>query len=176
MSESNLHDGAKDLAEYPENLILEPSESTEGRFERLEEGHTRAGERRGIAILTVEGSERSLWLHEKALRGQFRQLRPEPGERVLIVKGAAKKTSEATGNGYWPFRVTAPDRPAPELDWSDPMLDAGDEPTPRGDAAAPDTSGLAAPLEVVARDAESEAARESERNELDAAAGDDIPF
>ena len=120
---------------YPEVLILEPGDEVEGRFLRLERGHTRDGDERAIAILEVDGAERAIWLHEKALRGQFRQLRPEVGETVNIEKGREKRES-GSGFRYWPFRVTAPERPAAGLDWSEDLLGADDG---RADSATPQT-------------------------------------
>ena len=117
--------------EFPENIILEPGDAVEGRFLRLESGPTKLGER-PIAILDVDGAERSLWLLEQALRSQFREKQPKPGELVRIVKGAAKKTS-AGGFGYWPCRVHTPERDE-SIGWDSPLL-AGDDDdaTPKSD-------------------------------------------
>ena len=150
---------------YPETLILDGGDDVTGQFERLERGHTRDGEERAIAIIAVEGVERSLWLHEAALRAQFKELRPEPGETVRIRKGAAKKHG-VNGFDYWPCRVTAPDRPAETPDWDSPLL-AGDgetqkQPPPPSDVPsdfdAP-TSGYGQPPV-----------------KPDAKGGDDVPF
>lgn len=116
--------------DYPEVLIVEPGQSIEGRFERLERGHTKNGEDRAIAILTVGEVERSLWLHETALRGQFAEKKPEAGERLTITKGAAKRES-AGGAWYWPFKVATPDRPVEVVGWDSPLLATGDD---RGEA------------------------------------------
>jgi hypothetical protein len=113
-------------ANYAETLILEPGDDIAGKYQRLERGHTRDGDARAIAVIEVGGTERSLWLHETALRGQFRELKPEPDELVRIQKGSEKKKS---GNGfnYWPFRVTAPDRPVETVSWDSPLLGDDDE-------------------------------------------------
>ena len=115
--------------EYPQTLIIEPGQTLEGRFERLERGTTKDGEPRAIAIMTIDGAERSLWLHETALRAKFSELRPEPGELVAIHKGAEKRTSETSGRSYWPFRVAAPDRTVQAPSWDDPLF-AGDDIAP----------------------------------------------
>lgn len=119
---STIHD------EYAESIILGPGETVEGEFVRLEQGRMKTGESRIIAILNIDGRERGLWLHEKALRGQFAELRPEPGERVRVSKGAEKKRSE-NGFDYWPIRTVAPDREPVTVGWDDPMFtsDADDD-------------------------------------------------
>ena len=89
------------IEEYPETLIIEPGDNIDGTYRRLESGRTKDGEDRAIVILEIDGVERSLWLHEKALRGQFRELKPEPGELIHIRKGAEKKKG-ASGYSYWP--------------------------------------------------------------------------
>lgn len=107
---------------YPETLILQAGCSFRGRFKRLERGRTRDGEERAIAILEADGREHSLWLHETALRGQFRDCRPDPGETIIVIKGA-EKVESASGRSYWPFKVIAPDRPSETPpDWNDPLL------------------------------------------------------
>jgi hypothetical protein len=114
---------------YPQLFTLDPGGDVTARFQRFESGHCRdqnTGKlvERAIAILSIDGIERSLWLHETALRGQFKELWPEPGETVRIRKAAAKKLGGA-GRYYWPIRVTAPDRPAETIDRSSPLFAAG---------------------------------------------------
>ena len=48
-------------------------------------------------VLGVDGAERALWLHEKALRGQFADLKPEPGETVQVAKGAERTAATKRG-------------------------------------------------------------------------------
>ena len=128
------------VSNYPELLIVEPGQAIDGRYRRLERGFTKDGEERAIVVLEVDGVERSLWLHEKALRAQFRQLKPEANERVRVSKGAEKILG---GNGfkYWPFKVMGLDRPDAELDWNDQLLGGDDElsaaPTPQTPETAP---------------------------------------
>jgi hypothetical protein len=112
-----------DTLTYPETITLEAGDRIEGHFLRLERGTTRDGAERPIAILQVEGAERSLWLHETALREKMRELRPESGELLVVVKGAEKKES-GSGRFYWPVTVSAPDRPSAggEISWDDPLL------------------------------------------------------
>jgi hypothetical protein len=112
---------------YPEALVLQPGDSVDGTFVRLERGTTRSGEPRAIAVLKVDGVERSLWLHETALRAKFRDLQPESGERITIAKGAEKKQSENGERSYWPFVVEASDREPEQIGWDDHTL-AGDAP------------------------------------------------
>jgi hypothetical protein len=132
---------ASTVSQYPTTIILEAGATLEGRFKHLARGHTRDGDERAIAVIEVDGDERALWLHETALRGQFRQLKPEPGETVRVEKGSKKRES---GNRfkYWPFKVTAPKRPAADLGWDDELL-GGDD----GDvgAASRTTGGAAGP-------------------------------
>jgi hypothetical protein len=78
------------------------------------------------ALVLLDGAERGLWLHELALRGQFRELRPKPGERIAISKGA-EKVRAGSGFDYWPFAVSAPGRPIKALGWDDPLLGDGEE-------------------------------------------------
>jgi hypothetical protein len=87
-----------------------------GEYVRTDEGPTSYGQR-AIIILDVEGEERALWLTQTALVNQFadeltrRRARDfEPGERITVTRAAEKKTS-ASGNDYWPFRVTFHDAP-----------------------------------------------------------------
>jgi len=138
-----------DGTQYPETLIIEPGESVEARFIRVERGHTRDGEQRAIAVLALDGAERSLWLHERALRNKVRELKPETGELLRIAKGGEKRLSEATGYYYWPFKVAAPDRPAETIGWDDACFATGeDEPeVPASDVPA-DTAGLPVDADV----------------------------
>jgi hypothetical protein len=136
-------------ADFPENIILEPGQTIDGAFQRVEKGRTKDGDARAIAVVEIDGQERSLWLHETALRSKFAQLRPEPGERVRVTKGAAKKRSESSGYSYWPFQVTAPEREPETVDWDDPLLAGKDDGGDQVDADAlevrADTAGLSEP-------------------------------
>jgi hypothetical protein len=136
--------------EFPENIILEPGGDVEGRFLRLESGPTRHGER-PIAILDVDGVERSLWLLEKPLRGQFREKQPKPGELIRIVKGTTKKRS-AGGFEYWPCRVHTPERDE-SISWDSPLLaddDASAPEPPQSDVPA-DFPGYGEPRATTAK-------------------------
>jgi hypothetical protein len=123
------------MTEYPSALIVEAADDLEAKFIRLERATTRDGEPRAIAVLElmkihageheIDGAERSLWLHETALRGQFQRLAPKAGELVRIKKGAEMKASESTGRDYWPFEVTAPERQPEALAWDDALLGGG---------------------------------------------------
>jgi hypothetical protein len=116
---------------YPETISFDPGDRIEGRFLRLERGRTREGAERAIAILQVGDSERSLWLHEVALRERMRELRPEAGELLVIVKGREKKES-AAGRWYWPISVSMPERPSGDdgpIGWDDPLLGGVEQPS-----------------------------------------------
>jgi hypothetical protein len=120
---------------YPELVTVEPGTKLVGEFARLERGSFVDGSgnvvKRPIAIIKIDGVDRSLWLHEKALRGQFAEKRPEPGENIVVIKGSQKKVS-ASGFGYWPFSLELPDRPGEGApDWDDPLF--GDDPPGRAD-------------------------------------------
>jgi len=121
--------------EYPENIILEPGADVEGGFLRLESGPTKHGER-PIAILDVNGVERSLWLLDYAMRNQFREKQPKPGELIRIVKGTAKKRSD-NGFDYWPCRVHTPERDT-SIGWDSPLLNDGSD----GDTPEPPASDV----------------------------------
>jgi hypothetical protein len=120
---------------FPATLILEAGDYIQGRYVRLERGTTREGVERPIVVLVithvfagehdVDEAERSLWLHETALRSQFHKCAPEEGETVRITKGAEQAVSESTGRRYWPFSVTAPDRPVESVGWDDAMFAGG---------------------------------------------------
>ena len=116
-------------AKFPEAIVLAPGDTVEGEFVRLERGVTRRGEKRHIAVLSVAGEPRSLWLHEKALAAQFAQLQPEPGERVVIRKGDAKVQSSSSGFWYWPVKAQCPDREAKPPTWEE-LADSGDDSGP----------------------------------------------
>jgi hypothetical protein len=80
------------------------------------------------------------------LRSKFAELRPEPGERVRVAKGASKKKSQ-NGFNYWPFAVAAPDRGPETLDWDDPLLagEADETADPYEPDVPADTAGLGEP-------------------------------
>jgi hypothetical protein len=110
-------------AAYPETIMLEPGVRIECHFLRLQSGHIREGEERAMAILRVDGAERKLWLLEAALRGQMRECKPDPDERIIITKAPEKKES-ASGRSYWPVTVSAPERPSADgpIGWDHPLL------------------------------------------------------
>jgi hypothetical protein len=136
---SSLTKGS-DVRRLPRKSILEAGQTVEGPFKRLERGYTKDGDARAIAVIEIDGRERSVWLHEIALRGQLRDLRPEPNEVIRVTKGSEKKQS-ANGFAYWPFQVTAPDRPSEGVDWDSPLLGEGGESESRSDVPA-ETAGL----------------------------------
>lgn len=145
------------ITDYPENLIVGPGETADGHFKRLERGHDKDGKEHPIAVLEIDGEERSLWLLQTALRSQFKRVKPEPGELIRVSMATEKKLG---GNGfnYWPFKVTALERPPETVDWNDPLF--GDDSEPFADVAEDEARGLA------------QADAEAERDARDA----DIPF
>jgi hypothetical protein len=135
-----MNANADTVSQYPATLILSAGEHVQGTFLRLEKGRTRDGAERAIAVLEVDGAQRSLWLHERALRAQMRQLAPVAGELIRIEKGAEKKLG-ANGYSYWPFSASAPQRPAENLDWSDALLGDDDGAVSTGVAPQPPVTG-----------------------------------
>ena len=129
---------ADTVSQYPATIILDPGGSLEGRFKYLTRGHTRDGDERAIAVIEVDGVERSLWLLETALRGQLRQVKPKAGELIRIEKGAEKRES-SSGYKYWPVAVSTPERPAAGLGWDDELLGGDDD----GAGAAPTPAAAA---------------------------------
>ena len=104
--------------DYPANWIFdEHGETIAGTFVRFERGQTKNYGSKPIAVLEVDGAERSLWLNTAVLAGKFRdelRERPQrelaPGERIVVTR-IGKATTE-DGREYWNFRILFPDRPA----------------------------------------------------------------
>ncbi len=105
--------------DYPEVWRFdEHGETVAGTFLRFERGQTRNYGAKPIAVLEVDGAERSLWLNTAALAGKFRdelEQRPErdliTGERI-VVKRLGKTTTQDGQTEYWNYRVLFPDKPA----------------------------------------------------------------
>ena len=146
MATTSKQQGEGYSEDFPDNWIFdEHGETVAGTFVRFERGQTKSYGAKPIAVLEVDGVERSLWLNTAVLVGKFRdelQQRPErelrPGERV-VVKRLEKKTAGDGVTSYWNFRVLFPDRP--ELSTSDLFdLDAEPqrEPQPVAESAADD--------------------------------------
>ena len=103
----------------------------EGALVRVEQGQSVHGPV-AIAVLDVDGTERSLWLNATALRSKFRDelarrraRRFTPGERIVVERAPEKRVG-ASGYAYWPFRVRFPE--GPDLDDADLLgLDAAEE-------------------------------------------------
>ena len=115
--------------------------TADGTFARMEQGPTQFGTK-PIVILKVDGEERSFWVNTEALRSQLTdELKRRcarsftAGERMLISRGAEKKTS-ANDRGYWPFRCRFPDAPQRHdadvlgADPDNPADDAGGDEVP----------------------------------------------
>jgi hypothetical protein len=101
---------------------LERGEQIVAVFQRLETRIGRDEEPYVVAILLLGDEERALSLGPSALRTGFRQLRPTPGETVVIEKGAELRKVERGSALYWPYTVYAPDREIEQLDWDSELL------------------------------------------------------
>jgi hypothetical protein len=116
-------------ATYPKRWVFDKGDQgkadwldgspVDGQFVRFEQG--RAGEygQKPIAILEVDGVERSVWLLHDALYNRFRdelQRRSMPklvlGERIVIEKHK-EKTRSKNDRDYQGYDVYFPDAPAP---------------------------------------------------------------
>lgn len=105
--------------DYPANWIFdEHGETIAGTFLRFERGQTKNYGAKPIAVLEVDGQERSLWLNTAVLAGKFRdelQERPQRelvlGERIIVTR-LGKATAADGKTEYWSFRVLFPDKPA----------------------------------------------------------------
>lgn len=113
MSSSN-NTGDCATGSFPESLIPDRPAEIAATFIGFNVGTTREGKDVPVAVLEVDGEGRSLWLHSKALRSQFRKLDPQQGEKVAVVFAGAK-TLGGNGREYWADRVSAPDRPVEEI-------------------------------------------------------------
>jgi hypothetical protein len=87
----------------------------DGKFVSAGEGFTRQGTKSPFLVLKVDGAERTLWAHHKALRSKIRERIEEhgpikPGERV-IVRRSPDKTTSADGYEYFGYRVEWPGLP-----------------------------------------------------------------
>ena len=130
MSNSNSTDYA--TGSFPESLIPDRPSEIAATFVSFNVGTTREGKDVPIAVLEVDGEGRSLWLHSKALRSQFRKLDPRQGEKVTVTF-AATKTLGANGREYWADRASAPDRPVEKVSVEHPLFkdeEADDHGTP----------------------------------------------
>ena len=111
-----------------------------GTFRRFDAGPTREYGRKPIAVLGIEGEDRSVWLMQDVLYNKFRDEladRPEHtlaiGERVVIER-LGEKVSDS-GRTYWNFRVLFPDRPEPS---TETLFNLG--PPPAGPTELPDAA------------------------------------
>jgi hypothetical protein len=125
-----------ETTEYPPaiNTALDqaPGNHFSGTIEGFDTGPSKFGRDVVIATIKIEqdgtgeykaGDVVSLWLSSTVLRSQFAQLKPKVGELVRVVYGGKKVGVDAE---YKNYRVTAPDRPPFEPDWS-AMNDQDDE-------------------------------------------------
>ena len=112
--------------EFPEAWIFNGPDahgrSLVGEFVRLERATTRFGDSSIVVLRLKDGSERSVWLLWAALRSQFRQARPKPGE-LIKVSFHGEKIS-AAGNTYLDYRVRV--QRDQELSWDD-IIEPGDD-------------------------------------------------
>jgi len=122
--------------EYPPavNVALDQAAGNHfsGTVEGFDTGPSKFGKDVVIATIKIAedgtgeykaGDVVSLWLSSTVLRSQFSQLKPKVGELVKVVYGGKKVGIDAE---YKNYRVTAPERPPFEPDWS-AMSDQDDE-------------------------------------------------
>jgi hypothetical protein len=121
-----------DRDDYPANWIFDnDGETIAGTFRRFERGQTKNYGAKPIAVLEVDGQERSLWLNTAVLAGKFRdELEERPdreltvGERIVVTR-LGKATTQDGNTEYWNFRVLFPDKPTLK---TDDLFDFEDEP------------------------------------------------
>jgi hypothetical protein len=112
-------------AVYPAAWIFDEDGATvAGTFVKFDQGRTKEYGKKVICVLEVGGVERSVWLSQMALFSKFKdelESRPsktlQPGERVVVQRGAEKVKGKTSDRSYWPFVVAFPD--APERSTSD---------------------------------------------------------
>jgi hypothetical protein len=133
---------SNDESDFPAAWLWETDGAAEGVFVRMDAGPTAFG-RRPIVVLEVAGVERSVWVNTAALRSKLvEELRRRkardfnPGERVLIRRGAEKKTS-AADRDYWPFFVNFPDAPGSDAAGMLGADDQEDDEAEEGDGDIP---------------------------------------
>jgi hypothetical protein len=109
-----------ELSEYPEAWLWdEHGPMVSGSFVRFARGQTRDYGKKVIAVLDVDGEQRSIWLTATVLFGKFRDElfdrpghRLEPGERITVQRLDKVETAGARG-AYWNFAVLFHDSPQP---------------------------------------------------------------
>jgi len=139
------HGATEELEQdYPRSWIWdEDGDTCAGAFVRFDSGPTKKYGRKAIAILLIDGEERSIWLLETALYNGFRDEimeRPErtlsPGERIVARRGEKKRNAEDTRD-YVDYKILFPDRPQPsiaelfELDKEKPEEKTEEESSPK---------------------------------------------
>jgi len=104
------------------NKLVADGEQVSGTFVRFTKGFTRDFGEKTIAVLMVDGVERSIWLTQTVLYGKFRDevrsranRRIEQGERIGIRRNGKVESEDAMGS-YWGFSVGFPDRPELDLE------------------------------------------------------------
>jgi hypothetical protein len=133
-----------DQSDYPAWWNFdEDGDVADGTFIRFTRGSSEFGEKT-ICVLSIDGEERSVWLHEAVLYDEFRRellRRPtrelDPNEHVVIKRLDKRKTADGK-RSYRAFRVVFPDRP--ERTTND--LFKLDEETPTVDKPAEDDDSV----------------------------------
>jgi hypothetical protein len=87
----------------------------DGAFVGAGEGFTAQGKKSPFITLRIDGTERDVWAHNKAMRSKIKERIEEhgpiePGERVIVRRNPDMRTSEA-GFDYYPYSVEFPDLP-----------------------------------------------------------------
>jgi hypothetical protein len=115
---------------YPESFVPNRPSTFEATFSHFTIGTTETGDC-PIAVVEIDGEDRSLWLWQTAIRSRFKRLRPRKGERLALMF-AGSKTTSSSGRGYWSDTVSAPDRPVEVIGVDHPLF-AGDDDGAAGD-------------------------------------------
>jgi hypothetical protein len=103
---------------YPRSWSFDDDgETVEGTFVELGEAPTAGYGYKPILTLSVDGESRTIWIFHQALAEKLRDELGRRktrdftvGERIKINR-SERKTSEATGRSYVPYRVSFPDAP-----------------------------------------------------------------
>lgn len=123
-----LDEAAKD---YPEAWLPEKEgDSIAGVFSRLERAQTAFGPAI-VAVLIVDGVERSLWLLQETFKSQFGKARPAEGELVAVLykgKRPAKNPTPGKAAEYHDFRVVVDRGESGGVSWDELGGDSADEP------------------------------------------------
>jgi hypothetical protein len=134
--------------DFPEAWLWEEhGERVSGNFIRFTRGYTKSYGPKTIAVLEVDGIERSIWLTATVLFRKFEdELRDRPehklaaGERITVKRGEMVESPDAMG-AYRNFTVVFHDKP--ELEVED-LFDLGDDKPAQPEAKSAERARAAA--------------------------------